>query len=184
MNRSGEVRRCCNGQSIVAARLRQTFCHLGFISTTEDTECRRVVFEFANAINDWEIREYILCRVAIGKHVSPARTALVAGLTKETHAEEHKDIFRRYIYPRERKYGTTPGHPAMIGRDGRFYDVRFEAIQSVTFRNTKTAEIVTDWGHLVPGGPTMFVLKKEANVWLIGSLKSKDEHGGWHAVPV
>lgn len=78
------------------------------MSTTEETECRRIVFEFASAINDWETRQYILCRLALGQHVSPARTALVAGLTKEIHAEEHKEIFRRYIFARERKYGTAP----------------------------------------------------------------------------
>ena len=154
------------------------------MSTTEETECRRVVFAFANAINNWEIIEYILYRVAIGQHVSPARTALVAGLTKATHADRHKDIFLRYIYPRDRKYGTIPGGPAMAGRDGSFYEVRLETIQSVTFRNAKTAEVVTDWGHFLPGGPTMFVLKKKADVWLIDSLKSKDEHGGWRAVPI
>lgn len=154
------------------------------MSTTDETECRRVVFEFANAINNWEILEYILYRLERGQHVSAARTALVAGLTKATHAEQHKDIFCRYIYPRERKHGTTPGEPAMVQRDGSYDDVRLETIQSVTFRNAKTAEVVTDWGHLLPGGPTMFVLKKKADVWLIDSLKSKDEHGGWSAVPI
>lgn len=72
----------------------------------------------------------------------------------------------------------------MVGRDGSYHDVKLETIQCVTFRNAKTAEVVTDWGHLLPGGPTMFMLKKKVDVWLIDSLKSKDEHGEWRVVPI
>lgn len=145
----------------------------------DEAECRRVVFGYATELNDWEVQKYIFDRLQDGRHVTPTRAALVDGMTAEQFIDRHIDIFERYIFPRDRKYGTNPGGPAMIGRDGRFFDVNLETINSVVERNNTTIEVITSWGCILPGGKTMFVLKRKAGRWLIDSLKCEEHDGGW-----
>ncbi len=76
------------------------------------------------------------------------RAALVTGLTAEDFTERHIAMFSAYILPRERKYGTNPGGPTMISRDGPFANVSAESISSVTERNRNTIEVVADWPYL------------------------------------
>lgn len=51
-------------------------------------------------------------------------------------------------------------------------------IGSVEFRDDAHAELVTDWGYMLPGGQTMFVLKRSDGRWLIDSLKTR-RRGEW-----
>ena len=88
-------------------------------------------------------------------------------------------MFDRYIYPRDCKYGANPGMPTMFGREGRFRDVTVETITDVKERDRSTIEVTTDWGYLLPGGRTMFILKKRSNRWLIDSLKTENHDGIW-----
>ena len=37
------------------------------------SECRQLVLDYANALNDWEVRRTILERAEAGRHVAPAR---------------------------------------------------------------------------------------------------------------
>ena len=145
----------------------------------DETECRQVVFGYAIELNDWEIQKYIFDRIQNGRHVAPSRAALVDGMTAQQFVDRHINIFERYIFPRDRKYGTNPGGPATIGRDGRFFDVALETILSVAERNKNTIEVITSWGYILPGSKTMFVLKRKAGHWLIDSLKCENHDGAW-----
>jgi hypothetical protein len=145
----------------------------------DEAECRRIVFGYASELNDWEVQEFIFDRLQDGRHVAPSRAALVDGMTSEEFIDRHIDIFKRYIFPRDRKYGTNPGAPGMIGRDGSFFDVNLETMISVLERNKITIEVITSWGCILPGGKTMFVLKKKAGRWLIDSLKCEKHDGDW-----
>jgi hypothetical protein len=145
----------------------------------DETECRRVVFGYATALNEWEIQKYIFDRIQEGRHVAPTRMALVTGLTNESLVKRHTELFAAYIYPRDRKYGTNPGGPMVIGRDGRFFDVKEETITSVAERSRNTVEVITGWGYMLPGGQTMFVLKRRSGRWLIDSLKTKSYDADW-----
>ena len=144
-----------------------------------EAECRRVVLGYATAKNEWDILKYLFDRVKEGKHVAPGRAALVDGLTEEDLKENHIQLFSMYIYPRERKYGTTPGGPTMISRDGPFSNVDSDTISSVTERNRNTIDVVTEWPYVSTEGRTMFVLKKNADRWLIDSLKTSKYGGDW-----
>ncbi len=145
----------------------------------DETECRRVVLEYAMSKNEWDVLKYIFDRIQEGRHVAPARAALVAGLTNDEFTQRHIAMFGSYIYPRDRKYGTNPGRPPTISRDGPFSNVGADSICSVTERNRTTIEVVAEWPYLSTEGKTMFVLKKKADRWLIEGLKSSKYGGDW-----
>lgn len=149
------------------------------MTPADESECRRVVLGYATALNEWEVLSYIFDRVQTGRHVSPSRAELVTGLTQEILTGRHVEMFDMYIYPKDRKYGTTPGAPTMFGRDGRLSNVSEETIAKVAERNRTTIEVITEWGYILPGGRTMFVLKRQADRWLIDSLKTEQHGGGW-----
>jgi hypothetical protein len=144
-----------------------------------EAECRRVVFGYASELNEWEVQKYLFDRLQYGMHVAPSRAALVDGLTAEQLIDRHIEIFNRYIFPKDRKYGANPGSPTSYGRDGRFLDVNQETIISVLERNKTTIEVITAWGLNIPGRKTMFVLKRKAERWLIDSLKWEKLDGVW-----
>lgn len=146
-----------------------------------ESECRQLVLDYANALNDWEVRRTILERVEAGRDAAPAHAARVAGLTLADLLREHEHIFARYIVPRDRRHGTNPGSPTSYGKDGRFFDVRPATIASMQERDPDTIEVVTGWGYLLPIGQTMFVLKRKAGRWLIDSLKTGTGDGDWEA---
>ncbi len=136
-----------------------------------ETECREIVHSFSTAMNEWERVYSILGRIADGKFVSQKDRDAVAGVTRQGHLEAHARLFAQFVVPRERKYGSNPGEPNGWGPQGRYHDVSLATIRSVTFRDTTCAEVITDWGLMVPGGQTMFVLKHRGDRWLIDGLK-------------
>jgi hypothetical protein len=149
------------------------------LTPEDDIECRRVVLGYALAKNEWDILKYILDRIRHNMHVSPARAALVEGLSEEDLRLRHISMFDSFIFPRDRKYGANPGGPTGISRDGPFSGVDPETIVSVAERNRNTIEVVTDWTYMSTEGKTMFVLKKKAGRWLIDSLKTSRNDGKW-----
>jgi NTF2 fold immunity protein len=140
----------------------------------EIAQCKQLVLDYVNAINQWEIIEYILQRIENGKFVSDERAALAVGLSHADHTKQHEAIFSRYITSRARKLGSNAGLANSVGKDGRFFDVDASNIVEVVSANSNTAHVVTNWGMFSPGGRTMFVLKKQADTWLIDSLKVND----------
>jgi hypothetical protein len=141
------------------------------METNEEHACRECVHSYALAINEWERAHDILRRIEDGKHVSQLLRHQVAGMTKLGHLKQHAALFARYVNPRDRKLGSKPGAPDCWGNKGRHFNVSYDTIRSVEFRDSGTAEVVTDWGYLLPGGSTMFVLKLRNGHWLIDSLK-------------
>lgn len=117
------------------------------MTPANEAECRRVVLGYANAKNEWDILKYIFDRVQEGRHESTSRAALVAGLSEQDFKTKHVSKFASYIYPKDRKYGTNPGGPTMISRDGPFARVDAATISSVTERNRNTIEVVTEWAY-------------------------------------
>lgn len=150
------------------------------MSLTEEADCRALVLNYGMAINEWERLQTILWRIEQGQFVPARDRESVAGITPQAHLETHTELFARYIVPRERKYGSNPGQPKSWGNTGKFFDVSPETIHSVTFRSPKCAEVVTGWGYMLPGGETMFILKRKDGCWRIDSLKSK-LRTGWEA---
>lgn len=144
-----------------------------------EDQCRRIVLGYATAKNEWDILKYIFDRVQEGRHVAPAHAARVAGLSEPILTERHVQMFSTYILPRDRKYGTTPGGPTLISRDGPFSNISPETILSVTERNRSTVEVVANWQYLSTEGQTMFVLKKNGDRWLIDSLKTSRDGVKW-----
>jgi hypothetical protein len=151
------------------------------LTPEDEAECRRVVLGYANAKNEGDVLKYIFDRVQEGRHVSPSRAALVAGLSEVDFHTKHVSMFDSYIYPRDRKYGTNPGGPTMISRDGPFAGVDAATISSVTERNRNTVEVVTEWTYIGTEGRTMFVLKRKSGCWLIDSLKTSAYGSDWEA---
>jgi hypothetical protein len=149
------------------------------LTPEDEAECRRVVFEYAKAKNEWDVLKYIFDRLQAGMHVAPGRASLVAGLSEEEFHRRHVQMFSSYIYPRDRKYGAKPGGPTMISRDGPFGLVDASSITRVTERNHDTVEVVTDWTYVATEGETMFVLKKKSGHWLIDSLKTSYNGSDW-----
>ena len=145
----------------------------------DESECRRIVLGYATTKNEWDIQKNIFDRLQEGRHVASGRAALVTGLTNEDFTRRHIAMFAAYIHPRERKYGTNPGGPAMISRDGPFANVSAESICSVTERNRNTIEVVAEWPYLSLEGKTMFVLKRSSGRWLIDGLKTSKYGGDW-----
>jgi len=88
-------------------------------------------------------------------------------------------FFDSYIYPRDRKYGTNPGGPTGMSRDGPFTGVDAATISSVAERNRNTVEVLTEWTYLGTEGRTMFVLKRKSGRWLIDSLKTSKYGEKW-----
>lgn len=140
--------------------------------------CKDTVVGFCLAINAWERTRTILGRVENGKFTSESDLESVAGVNLESHMEQHKRIFNRFIVPRERKYGSSPGAPNSWSKKGRYHNVNRETIRSVEFPSKNRAEVVADWGFIVPGRKTMFVLKRKNGTWLIDSLKIAVD-AGW-----
>ncbi len=145
----------------------------------DEAECRRVALEYATTKNEWDILKHIFDRLRDGMHVAPKRAALVEGLTAEEFTRRHVAMFAAYIYPRERKYGSSPGKPSGISRDGPFEKVSEQSIVSVIERNKNTIEVITQWPYMATQGETMFVMKKKDGRWLIDSLKSNHDGSAW-----
>jgi hypothetical protein len=138
----------------------------------EESACREVVFNFCSALNEWERKYSILNRTEEGKFVSQKERDAVAGVTKQEHLDTHARLFAQHVVPRVRKYGSNPGEPKSWGWQGTYANVSLATIRSVSFRGSR-AEVITGWGYMLPGGQTMFVLKRKDNRWLIDSLKTK-----------
>lgn len=151
---------------------------LASMEANEENACRECVHSYALAINEWERVYSILGRIEDGKHVSQRLREQVAGMTKVGHLETHAALFAQYVNPRDRELGSKPGAPNCWGDKGKFFTVSYASIKSVELRDPRTAEVVTDWGYLLPGGSTMFVLKHKNCRWLIDSLKVMRE-GTW-----
>lgn len=145
----------------------------------DEAECRRVVLDYAISMNEWEIKRYTLDRLESGRMVAPGREALVAGLTDNDLVEQHKAIFARCIVPRERKHGANPGRASHWGKDGSFYGVAPEGVAAVVERNRTTIEVSTQWSHMLPGGRTLFVLKRIDGRWLIDGMKTQGTETEW-----
>ena len=124
-------------------------------------------------MNEWERIYSIVERIETGKFVSQKDRDAVAGVTRQGHLEAHARLFAQHVIPRDRKYGSNPGDPKSWSGHGIFVDVSLATIRSVAFRGDKCAEVITDWGYMLPGGQTMFVLKRRGDRWLIDSLKTR-----------
>lgn len=145
----------------------------------EDIEaCKDAVVGYCTAINDWETAQTIVDRIAKGQHVIGSQGKAVQGITPESHREKHADIFNRFVFPRDRGYGSNPGAPNSWGSNGSFFNVAHETIESIDLPSHDRAEVITNWGYQLPGGRTMFVLKCLNGSWLIDSLKV-DSTDGW-----
>jgi hypothetical protein len=145
---------------------------------SEETACREVVHSFCTAMNEWERIYSTIQRISDGQFVSQKDRNSVAGTTREGHLQEHARVFAQHVVPRDRKYGANPGEPKSWSAKGSFFDVSGQPIGSVEFRDDAHAELVTDWGYMLPGGQTMFVLKRSDGRWLIDSLKTR-RRGEW-----
>lgn len=142
------------------------------MADTENIQaCEDAVVGYCQAINQWERIRYILGRIENGQFTSASDRESVAGLTLQSHSEAHEKIFERFIVPRERKYGSTPGEPNSWSKEGSYYEVDRDTIRAVQFLAKDRAEIVADWGFELPGGTTKFVLKRTNGTWLIDNLK-------------
>jgi hypothetical protein len=131
-------------------------------------------------MNEWEKIYTILRRIAEGSFVSDSDRKAVADVTVESHLAQHADIFARFIVPRDRKYGAKPGEPTSWSQNGSFFDLSRDTIRSVCFPRRGRSEVITGWGHMLPGGQTMFVLKYRNRRWLIDSIKTRmTENDGW-----
>lgn len=139
--------------------------------------CKNAVAGYCRAINQWERDRYILGRIENDQFTSESDRESVAGLTLESHRDAHEQIFARFIVPRHRKYGSSPGTPNSWSKDGSYYDVDPNTIRTVEFPSKDRAEIVADWGFQFPGGTTMFVLKRTNGTWLIDNLKVAVDDG-------
>jgi hypothetical protein len=139
--------------------------------------CKNVVAGYCAAINEWERMRSILGRLENNQFVSASQRESVKGLTLEAHDQEHMKIFDRFIVPRVRRYGSNPGNPNSWSDKGSFFDVSPQTIRSVEFPACDRAEVVTDWGFQLPGGTTMFVLKRAHGTWRIDSLKIGSDDG-------
>ena len=139
---------------------------------TADTQaCKDVVFRFCVMINEWERVRDILNRIENEQFVSDLKREAVAGITVDSHIQAHANIFERFIAPRDRKYGSSPGAPLSWCSKGSYFDVDRETIKSVEFPRDRCAEVITEWSYQLPGNDTMFALKRIAGLWLIDNLK-------------
>ena len=138
-----------------------------------ETECREVVHSFCVAMNEWERIYSIIGRIANGQFVSQKDRDAVAEVTMQGHLEAHARLYAQHVIPRDRKYGSNPGEPKSWSGKGSFFDVSDATIKSVVFRADRCAEVITDWGYMLPGGQTIFVLKKRDDRWLIDGLKTR-----------
>lgn len=138
----------------------------------EETACHETVYGFCSAINEWERIYSIIERIEEGKFVTQKDRDAVVGYTRRGHLEAHAKLFAQHVVPRERKYGSNPGEPKSWSSQGSFCDVSLATIRSVTFRDSRCAEVVTGWGYMLPGSHTMFVLKRRDDRWLIDGLKT------------
>ena len=145
---------------------------------SEETACREAVYSFCSAMNEWERIYFTIQRISDGQFVSQKDRDSVAGVTQQVHLETHVRLFAQHVVPRDRKYGANPGEPKSWSNKGSFFDVSRRTIGSVVFRDDTHAEVVTDWGYMLPGGQTMFVLKRCDGRWLIDSLKTR-RRGEW-----
>lgn len=146
----------------------------------EETACREAVYSFCSAINEWERIYSIIERIEDGKFVSQKDRDAVAGVTRGGHLEAHARLFAQHVVPQERKYGSKPGEAKSWSGQGSFFDVSLATIRTVAFRDDRRAEVITDWGYMLPGGQTMFVLKRGEDRWLIDGLKTR-VGDGWKA---
>ena len=139
--------------------------------------CEDAVVGYCQAINEWERIRSILGRIENGQSTSASDRESVAGLTLQSHCEAHKRIFERFIVPRDRKFGSSPGVPNSWSKEGSYYDVDPDTIRAVQFPAEDRAEVVAEWGFQLPGGTTMFVLKRTNGTWLIDNLKIAVDNG-------
>jgi hypothetical protein len=124
-------------------------------------------------MNEWERIYSVVERIEDGKFVSPKDRDAVAGVTRRGHLGAHARLFARHVIPRDRKYASNPGEPKSWSGAGSFFDVSLATIRSVVFRDDGCAEVITDWGYMLPGGQTMFVVKRMNDRWLIDGLKTR-----------
>ncbi len=143
------------------------------MQANEETACRETVYSFCSAINEWERIYSIIERIEDGKFVSQKDREAVAGVTGPGHLEAHARLFAEHVVPRDRKYGSNPGQPKSWSGKGSFFNVSLATIRSVAFHDDRRAEVITDWRYLLPGGQTMFVLKRGDDRWLIDGLKTR-----------
>lgn len=137
-----------------------------------DTDlCKETIFRYCTAMNKWEQLRYIPGRIERGQFVTAAQTESVKMVTQEAHDRAHAKIFDPFIVPRARKYGSNPGRANSWGKNGSYFDVNPGTIRSVEFPAQNRAEIIADRGTGLPGGTTMFILKRVEGKWLIDSLK-------------
>ena len=133
--------------------------------------CKDAVVGYCTAINDWEVAQTIIDRIAKDQFVSEPQRKAVDGITLDSHNKEHGNIFRLFVVPRDRNYGSNPGEPKSWGNKGSFFDIDRQTIESVEIASRNRAELTAGWGYQLPGGRTMFVLKRVDGSWLIDSLK-------------
>lgn len=148
------------------------------MADTDNTQaCKDAVVGYCQAINEWERIRYILGRIENGQFTSALDRESVVGLILQTHSEAHEKIFERFVVPRERKYGSNPGAPNSWNKVGSYHAVDPDTINAVQFPTKDSAEIVANWGFLLPGGTIMFVLKRINGTWLINNLKVASDDG-------
>jgi hypothetical protein len=148
------------------------------MQATEEALCRDLVYSFCSALNEWERIYSIIQRISDGKFVSRKDRDLVAEITREVHLQTHASLFAQHVIPREREFGASPGQPKSWSPQGSFFDVSRATISEVVFRDEAHAEVITNWGYMLPDELTMFVVRRSNGRWLIDGLKTRSE-GAW-----
>lgn len=166
----------------VELRRRSLVDHSQTMTNIEDIHfCREIALGFCTELNAWERRHYLIGRLSAGQFVHPKRQQEVQGISFDESLSQHAELFRRYVLPGIRKYGSNPGEPKSWSRDGRYNNVSENTIRSIDISGNR-CEIITDWSIILPNSQTMFVLKKYKKRWLVDSSKTRqDESSNWQA---
>ncbi|MFN9606617.1 MAG: hypothetical protein ACK57G_07425 [Planctomycetota bacterium] len=140
----------------------------------EDVQkCKELVFEFANALNDWQCRAYVVNRIVNGQFVSDKKRASLTGYTWDRIVEEHFQLFSRFTRLDDSEWGTVPGKPVSFPNTGDFEGVDASQIAEANIVKG-ICEIVANWKYRSED-KVKFTLKNCDDRWLITRLSKWDD---------
>lgn len=147
------------------------------METDEIQVCKTRVVEFANLLNEWQVRAYLVNRIVNGQFVSDNKKALLSGYNWDRIIEERTKLFQDYTCLEKSKWGTTPGSPVSFPNVGDFHDINIENMEVGPGAKGESCEIIAKWKYR-SAELVKFTLKYIDEKWRIVRLSEWDPEGG------